>query len=161
MKSKTHWRKFHPSKYIGAADFSSGERKVLTIASAGRETVKDNKGGEEACLVVRFKEDEKPLICNVTNSKAIDKVAGSPMIEDWAGVKIELYTTTVSAFGDQVEAVRVKKTPPRVKPELTKKHPAYDKVVAAVSDGYSREQVEEKYTVSDSVWNSIVAGEVA
>src|SRR5690625_2750939 len=114
MKSKTHWRTFHPSKYIGAADFTEGERKVLTIAKAGREGVKDNKGREEVCLVAHFKEDAKPLICNVTNSKAIDKVAGSPMIEDWAGVKIELYVTTVSAFGDQVEAVRVKKTPPKI-----------------------------------------------
>ena len=160
-KEKTHWRVFHPSKYIGAADFKEGERKILTIAKAGREGVKDNKGAEDVCLVVHFKEDEKPLICNVTNSKAIDKVCGSPMIEDWAGVKIELYTTTVTAFGDQMEAVRVKPTAPRTeKPNLTKTHSAYTKVVSAVADGYTRDQVEEKYTVTDEVWDSIKNREV-
>ena len=158
-KEKTHWRTFHPSKYIGAADFSDAERKVLTIAKAGREGVKDNKGAEDICLVVHFKENEKPLICNVTNSKAIDKVAGSPMIEDWAGVKIELYTTTVNAFGDQVEAVRVKPTPPKTtKPALTPDHPAWDKVVASVAEGYTREQVESKYSVTDQAWSEIVGG---
>jgi len=158
-KEKTHWRTFHPSKYIGAADFKEGERKILTIAKAGREGVKDNKGAEDVCLVVHFKEDEKPLICNVTNSKAIDKVCSSPMIEDWAGVKIELYTTTVTAFGDQMEAVRVKPTPPKItKPELTPDHAAWDKVIAAVKDGYTRDQVEEKYTVTDENWEAITNG---
>jgi len=161
-KTKTHWKKFHNPDYIGAYAFQPGERKILTIDRAAQEQVIGSSGKKDDCLVVHFRQDEKPLICNVTNSKAISKVAGSDYIEDWAGVHIELYTTEVQAFGDTVQAVRVKRTPPRIeKPELTKKHPAYDKVVAAVADGYSRDQVEEKYTVSDTVWKSIVDGEVA
>jgi len=30
----------------------------------------------------------------------------------------------------------------------------------AVANGYEREQVEKKYTVSDEVWNQLVDGEV-
>lgn len=155
-QQKTHWKVFHNPEYIGAYAFQPGERKVVTIKSAAQEAVKSQRGSED-CLVVHFAEkDTKPLIANVTNSKAIEKVAGSSYIEDWAGTKIELYVTEVQAFGDTVEAVRVKQTAPRVeKPSLTEKHPAYKKVVEAVSGGYNREQIEQKYTVSDEVWLKI------
>jgi len=156
MDNKTHWRKFHNPDYIGAYAFQPGERKIVTIEKAGLEKVTGQGGKKEDCLVIHFKGKEKPLICNVTNSKAIEKVAGSGYIEDWKGVAIELYTTEVQAFGDTVEAVRVKPTAPKVdKPELTSSHPAWDKVVKAVSEGYTRDQVEEKYTVSDANWGLI------
>ena len=154
---KTHWRVFHNPDYIGAYAFQPGERKIVTIKSAGQETVTGSGGKKEDCLVVHFAErDVKPLICNVTNSKAIEKVAGSGYIENWVGVKIELYVTEVQAFGDTVEAVRVKTTPPRIeKPVLTQSHQAWPKVARAVAEGYTREQVEKKYTVSDEVWNEL------
>ena len=155
-KEKTHWRIFHNPDYIGAYAFQPGERKILTIEKAGLEKVTGQGGKKDDCLVVHFKGGEKPLICNVTNSKAIEKVAGSGYIEDWRGTAIELYTTEVQAFGDTVEAVRVKPTPPKTtKPELTPSHSAWDKVIAAVADGYTRDQVEEKYTVTDKNWEVI------
>lgn len=155
-QEKTHWRKFHNPDYIGAYAFQPNERKIVTIKKAGLEKVTGTGGKKEDCLVVHFKENEKPLICNVTNSKAIEKVTNSGYIEDWAGTAIELYTTEVQAFGDTVEAVRVKPTPPKVtKPELTPSHEAWDKVAKAVADGYTRDQVEQKYTVSDANWGVI------
>src|SRR5690554_6172741 len=142
-QTKTHWRIFHNPDYIGAYAFQPGERKVLTIKSAGQEAVTGSGGKKEDCLVVHFREGEKPLICNVTNSKAIEKAAGTGYIENWAGVKIELYTTEVQAFGDTVEAVRVKTTPPRTqKAELHSGHKAWDKVAKAVAEGWTREQIE-------------------
>ena len=153
--SKTHWKKFHDPDFIGAYAFQPNERKVLTIKAASQEAVKNHKGTEQ-CLVVHFQEDEKPLICNVTNSKAIERVAGSAYIEDWRGIAIELFVTIVSAFGEQVEAVRVKPTKPITKkPDLTPSHPAYSKVAEAVQNGYKREQVEQKYSVSDAVWGEL------
>jgi len=113
MNNKTHWKKFHNPDYIGAYAFQPEESKVLTIREAKQEKVQGSTGKKEDCLVVYFTEPEKPLICNVTNSKAIAKVVGSNFIEDWPGTRIELYVTMVSAFGDQVEAVRVRTVPPR------------------------------------------------
>lgn len=152
--TKTHWKTFHSPDYIGAYAFQPGETKVLTISHASQEKVMGNSGKSDDCLVVHWQgSDEKPLIVNATNAKAIQAVAGSGYIEDWQGVAIELYTTEVTAFGETRDAVRVKKYPPRVKnPALTSAHPAYDKVAAAVQNGYTREQVEQKYTVSDAVW---------
>lgn len=157
-QEKTHWKNFHPSKYIGSVDFKQGEQKILTIQRAGKEGVKDNKGKEESCLVVHFQGDHKPMICNVTNSKAIAQVAGSNYIEDWSGIHVELFITEVLAFGEMVDAVRIKPSAPRIqKPELTPDHKAWSKVIEAVQKDSSitRAKVEKKYAVSDDTWDLI------
>lgn len=159
-EQKTHWKKYHNPDYLGAYAFQPEEVKILTIKSAGQEKVMGSNGKKEDCLVVHFTDrNEKPLICNVTNSKAIAKVAGSNYVEDWKGHAIELFVTTVQAFGETVEAVRVKPTKPIIaKPELTKQHPAYEKVKEAVKSGYTREKIELKYTVSNQVWEDLKNG---
>ncbi len=48
------------------------------------------------------------MILNVTNSKTIQKLMKSPYIEDWIKKRITLIVKTVSAFGEKVDAVRVK-----------------------------------------------------
>lgn len=148
---KTHWREFHPTDYIGAYAFEPGEEKILTIKTAKHEKVKDTSGKTDDCLVVHFKEDEKPLIVNVTNSKAISKVAGSPYIEDWPGTVVALFTMEVSAFGETVEAVRVRQTAPRLeKPELHPLHDKWDKAVQSVADGKTTiQKIKKNYRLSD------------
>lgn len=149
---KTHWRTFHPTDYIGAYAFEPGEEKILTIKRAGHEKVKDTNGKTDDCLVVHFKEkDVKPLIVNVTNSKAISKVAESPYVEDWTGVKITLFTMEVPAFGEMVEAVRVRQTAPKVtKPALTPDHAKWEKAVQSVAAGKTTiNKIKSSYTLSD------------
>jgi hypothetical protein len=115
----THWKKPRNPDYIGAWDFQPNEEKIVTIKSAAVEKVAGQDGKKEDCVVVRFKEATKPLVCNVTNAKAISKVCGSSYIENWSGVAIQLFTTKVKAFGDETDAVRVRPFAPKVtKPEL-------------------------------------------
>lgn len=155
MSEKTHWKKFHNPDYLGAYAFQPGERKILTISKAVQEVVTGQGNRKEDCLVVHFQEGEKPLICNVTNSKAITKVAGSPFIEDWPNVKIELYTEKVNAFGDMVDAVRVKRSAPIVtKPNLTNIEGAAQAVAAGTA---TRESIETHYTVTDDIWAQVEA----
>ena len=45
---------------------------------------------------------------NKTNCKAISKLLKTPYIEEWAGARIALCVQMVKAFGEDVEAVRVK-----------------------------------------------------
>lgn len=105
----THWKQMmNNSDYIGAYSFQPGEEKVLTIRSCGMERVHNPDGKTEECLVIHWVESEKPLIANVTNCKTIGKVLGTNYIEQWAGKRIVLGTERVKAFGDVVEAVRVR-----------------------------------------------------
>ena len=114
MSEKTHWKKLTNPDYIGAYAFQPGEEKAVTISTVGVETVLGAEGRKEDCTVVHFEGDVKPLILNATNSKMIQKVLQTPYIEDWAGRSIVLGVETVSAFGERVEAVRVKKKQPAV-----------------------------------------------
>ena len=163
MSKKTHWREFHPTDYIGAHAFEPGEEKILTIKNAKKERVKDSSGKTEQCLVVHWKEDQQPMIVNVTNSKSITKVAGSPYIEEWTGVAVSLYTTEVSAFGETVEAVRVRQTAPQIqKPELTPDHPKWGDAVKAIADGSTTiEQARRHYRISPTVADQLSADAAA
>ena len=136
----THWKKLDNPDYIGAYAFQPGEEKTLTIKNVRREVVVGAEGKKEECTVVHFCENEKPLILNATNGKAIQKIAGSGYIEQWEGVRITLKVDAVKAFGDIVDAVRVsKKKPPQ--------QPRTDVVLCAdchqAISGYGKQSAQE------------------
>ena len=79
------------------------------------EKVIGSDGKKEECLVIRYKEKVGPgkMIVNATNAKTITKVAETPYIERWRGTQIQVYTEQVKAFGDVVEAIRVRNFKPK------------------------------------------------
>lgn len=110
----THWKKVvSDPKYIGEADFEEGEEKILTIGQIVQEKVTSERGSEMKTVIHWQEADVKALILNVTNSKAISKVAGSPYLEKWPGVQVQLHIEAVQAFGESVNAVRVSPRRPR------------------------------------------------
>jgi hypothetical protein bacD2_02530 len=111
--SKTHWKKLNNPDYLGAYALEPGEDMVLTIQRAGKETFTGTSGKKEEGLLLHFAENVKPMICNATNAKAITKVAGTPYVEDWKGVRISLFSQEVSAFGETVDALRVRPYAPK------------------------------------------------
>ena len=116
MNEKTHWRKIIESEYLAGADLDDGNGKhtdiVLTIAEAKKEMVREvGTNKEEGCLILKFRENKKPMICNVTNAKTISKVLGSEYIEDWAGKRIQIGTEKIKAFGEVWDALRVRARP--------------------------------------------------
>lgn len=111
MAGKTHFKRFMNPDYLGAYALQPGEEKILTIKSVGEETVKNAQGSEQ-CLVIHFEEKELPMITNSTNCKSITKIYGSPYIEDWIGKKIQIYAKKVQAFGETVEALRIREKIP-------------------------------------------------
>ena len=115
--NKTPWKKIvSDPDYLGEADFTEGEEKIATIDHVKTGVkIKSAEGTSEKSIVI-FKEHIKPMILNVSRSKAITKVAGSKFIEDWPGVTIALYIDDhVKAFGDVVSAVRVRDKKPIVR----------------------------------------------
>lgn len=109
MSGKTHWKKLNNPDYIGAYALAPGQELIATIKTVGKEIVTGPDGKKEECTVIHFMEsDIKPLILNVTNAKTIQKIYKTPYIEDWAGRKIQLYATKVKAFGELVEALRIR-----------------------------------------------------
>ena len=106
------YRKFMDKNYLGSWDVPDGEDLVLTIDKAARDDVKNERGSEKK-LTLHFVEDYKPMILNATNAKALSEAVGSTKVENWAGKRVSIYTTKVTAFGGTTDALRIRNYPPR------------------------------------------------
>lgn len=127
----THWKKLVNPDYLGAYSLTKGESKILTIKEVTREMVKGTGGKSQECTVAHFKENEKPMILNRTNCKAIQKAYKTPFIEDWANKKVEIYAVNIDAFGEKdIEALRIKPEEPRLeKPFLEDNKKAFETAI--------------------------------
>ena len=117
-------RLLFPSLYIGAADLR-GRDAHLTISRVVQDDLKTDRGTEKK-PVIYFREmearkragkgEDKRLVMNKTNMKAIGKALGTYETDEWVGGRITLYPTTCVAFGQVVDCVRVRDVaapPPR------------------------------------------------
>lgn len=103
----THWKKLTNPNYIGSEILQPGQELKLEIEKVQKEQVKTAEGTQE-CVVAYFKNGKKGMILNKTNMKIITKSLDTPYIEQWIGKSITIYAAKVRAFGEMVEALRVK-----------------------------------------------------
>lgn len=105
----THWKKLTNPNFTGAYAFEPGEEKAVTIDRVEVEELPNRSGNTEQKMVLHFTQpDMKPLVLNKTNAQTVETVLDSPYIEDWRGKSIVLTVRRVTAFGAEVDAVRVK-----------------------------------------------------
>lgn len=150
MENKTHWKKLIDPNYIGAYELMGVTTElVVKIKEVKKEKVKSADGKEKDC-VVAYLENQKPMILNSTNCKTITKIYNTPLIQDWSGKSIILYVAKIKAFGEEVDALRVRPTAPKTLPELTPdKKEDWEKVKQALKNGFKMDQVKKKWFVSD------------
>ena len=107
---KTHWKRLENPDYLGAYALQPGQDLTLQIKSVGQEEVYNpSNNKKEICTVAHFADRNiKPMVLNVTNCKTIAKIYDTPYIEDWTGKYITVYAAKVKAFGETVEALRIR-----------------------------------------------------
>lgn len=104
------YRTMFDKDFIGAWDLD-GKERVLTIASVEAGKVgHGNKASKKP--IIRFKGAKKAFAVNVTNARAIAGMYGNDT-RAWVGKPIAIYPTMADFGGKQVDAVRVRPTPPR------------------------------------------------
>lgn len=147
---KTHFKKLRNPNYIGSYELMTGDNPielVVTIERAVKEMVQNVDKKEEAMVV--YLKGQKPMIVNSTNAKAISSATGSPYIEDWVGKKITLYVAQIKAFGEKVDALRVKKDAPSL-PVLNDKHPKWNDAITALKSGNTTiDKIKLSYQVNE------------
>ena len=111
MAEHIHWKKTTNPDYLGAYAFDDGKDMIVQVKDVRIETVQNQQGKEDK-PVLFFEGDVKPLILNTTNMKAIEKVCGSPYMDEWVGKKISVGTSKVKAFGQVHDAIRVRSEKP-------------------------------------------------
>ncbi len=150
MENKTHWKKAFNKDYLGSHDLDEGKDLVATIDHVEVKEVKDTSGKSSNCNVAIFKGKVKPMILNVTNCKVIKNFATSNYIEDWGNIPVQIYAKEVTAFGETVEALRIRPKQPNLeKPELTPEHQMWGKALEHLAKPDSKiEDITGRYKLS-------------
>lgn len=158
---KTHWKKQFNYDYLGSYSLQDGKDVTLTMAETRKEKITGKSGKKEEAFVCYFKEKAdwiKPMILNRTNCKTIEKIYDTPYIEEWTGKQITIFIQKgVAAFGDTVDALRIRKQKPP-KPTLTKDHPSYAAVCKHIKEAGDITTVTNKFVVSDELLKEIQNG---
>lgn len=147
---KTHWKKAFNKDYLGSHDLDEKDL-VAVIDHVEVREVQDTSGGKEKRNVAIFKGNVKPMVLNVTNCKVVKTFATSNYIEDWKDIPVTIYSKDVKAFGEIVEALRIReKQPVTEKPELTPNHQAWPKAIEYLSrEGSTMDEVLKRYRLTD------------
>ena len=108
----THWKCLKNNNYIGAYILEPGKDLIVTIKDIVKGEIVGEDGKKGEGTLVYFKELDKPMILNSTNAKAITCIYGTPYVEEWIGKQIQLYSMKIRAFGEDLDALRIRKWQP-------------------------------------------------
>jgi hypothetical protein len=146
---KTHWKKLNNPDYIGAYELLGvTDELIVKIKEVKKVDVKGMDGKTEQCTVAYLYE-QKPMILNSTNCKTITRIYDTPFIEEWKDIEIILIVKKVKAFGDVVDALRIKDIKPRL-PDLLPDTTLWSEAKKALSNGFTIAQIKKKYTLSNN-----------
>lgn len=109
-----HYRAMFDNEYLGAWDIPTGRNVAVTIERVEARELTSQRGKDHK-PVVFFRGKQKGMVMNKTNCKAIAGMYGTDTTQ-WVGKPIAIYSTTTSAGGETVECLRVRPTPPQVRP---------------------------------------------
>ena len=107
--------------YLSAAELE-GNDLDLTIKEICEKDVEFEEGEDvKATWIVSFEETPRQLTLNTTNAETIGQLHGVEATE-WIGKRITLYPAKVKAWGEMVDAIRVRdEVPATVEAETKKK----------------------------------------
>lgn len=117
---KHHYRNVFKSDHLGSADLEDliekGSNLIFTIQYAKQERGVKVAGKKVDANIVYFKEPIKPLVINATNGKILRRFAGSPMVEDWNNIVVELYIdeNVRAVSGGTTQGVRIREIQPKL-----------------------------------------------
>lgn len=102
--------KAFPSKFLKASDFDDVDTPCTIKRVVMEQAGQGNEDPEKP--VIYFREFEKGLICNKTNSNIITKLYGDET-DQWIGQKVVLWVNHDVQFkGEMVSAIRVRSRAP-------------------------------------------------
>lgn len=109
------FRSMYDLNYLYAFDLK-GRDVTVTIREVKAAKIKGADQKEQKKPIVFFAEskDQRGLVLCKTNAKTIASLYGNDT-DAWRGKKVTLYPAQVSAFGQQVEAIRIRPSIPSAK----------------------------------------------
>lgn len=99
-----------PSQYVAAADLR-GKDVTLEIKSVTLEQMRTHGDKMAQKPVLWFQKATKGMVLNSTNARIIAKLYGDET-DGWPGKSVTIYPARVKAFGETVDAIRVREVRP-------------------------------------------------
>jgi hypothetical protein len=99
------------SKFLKQTDIPTD--RLVTIAGIKRENMAREDEAPEYRWTVKFKELDKPMVCNQTNLKRIFRICGDDT-DEWPGKRVVVYTDPDIEYQGKVVGglrIRAPKTP--------------------------------------------------
>jgi hypothetical protein len=155
MSEDIHYRKAFDSPYLSSADIV--DMTTLTISHVTLASDKTKKTKDEfntAYFVekeIRKGEPLKPMILNATNSKIMKALTGTPFINKWVNIRVNIYVDHAVRFGrETVEGLRISPMPPEAsKAVITPESKAWERAKSAYKRDGNLNSVLEKVDISD------------
>ncbi len=109
-------------KFMTAEMIPNGGDVVLTVDDVQIEEL-ENQRGKEDKVIVHFKETDKGFVLgNKTNVRQMVALFGAET-DEWIGVKVALYSTTIQAFGKTQPVIRIRDYHPKEAKKRAKRKP--------------------------------------
>ena len=159
MEKKHHYRNVFKSDHLGSADLEelieNGSKLIFTIQYAKQEFGVKVAGKKIDANIVYFKEPIKPMVVNSTNGKIIRQFAGSPMVEDWKDILVELYIdeNVKSVTGGTTQGVRIR----QIQPKIEKKEFTEELFERAKKANATIENIKKTYSVTPEIETKYLA----
>ncbi len=119
MENLTHWKKkLVDVNWIGTYVLPNEQDIIVTLIKVEWKEGVKVMGQAKSCFVATFAPNEyfdKPMILNKTNLKRVTKLTGTPNIEQWTNLNINVtlcQEMDKSVGGGQDWALRIKQTSP-------------------------------------------------
>lgn len=154
-EKKHHYRNVFKSDHLGSADLEDlieqGHNLFFTIKYTKQEIGVKVAGKKVDANIIYFVENIKPMVVNATNGKILRQFAGSPMVEDWKNMPIELYVdeNVRAVSGGTTQGVRIRPIQPQIK---AKKDFTDVNFEPAKKANATKEQILAVYNLSDETW---------
>lgn len=106
---------YFPSSWLRSEDLDGPT--IVTIIQVRDVKFPGQRGeADQVKPVLVLREFERGMVINKTNFLALTKITGKSSTEEWVGFQVQLRVERVPAFGDVVDAIRIRPVPrtPRI-----------------------------------------------
>ena len=103
-------------EFLSSDILADGEERIYTIEGIREEELVNEKNNtKDVKPVVYFKETDRKLALNIVNIQTLQKIYGETRADKLVGKRIQIFKTTVSAFGKVQPCIRIRPWVPELK----------------------------------------------
>ena len=151
----SHWRKILEMPYLNGSELQGDV--LVTIQEYKQENFfSPSTKRKEDHTIIYFKEIKKGMVLNSRKAQVIERLFKTPLMDEWIGQTLTLYSKDEKHFGIIYPVITVKRGE-RILPTLTPKHKRWEFAVEKLASGETTvEAIRKSFKVSVAVEKELV-----